>query len=217
MIFANEDLYNKFEVQNSPDIIEWIRLDEKVLAKIRTNKSNFNTLLDNASETHNTNIAIASAITAYARIHMSYFKNNPNFNLYYTDTDSAYIDAQLPDHMVSYKELGLMKLENVLTKAIFIAPKVYYLETIDGNVIYKVKGLSHDVVLTKDDFEHLLVKDSFIRKFQTKWIKNISKGHVSIINGVYTLKVTDNKRSLIYFNNKLTSTRPYIINNNEII
>ncbi len=35
----------------------------------------------------NVNVAIASAITSYARNSMSYFKNNPNFNLYYSDTD----------------------------------------------------------------------------------------------------------------------------------
>ena len=45
-----------------------------------------------------------------------------------------------------------MKLENVLTKAIFLAPKVYYLETENGKVIYKVKGLSHDVELNLNDF-----------------------------------------------------------------
>ena len=42
------------------------------------------------------NIAIASAITALARVHMSQFKNNKNYNLYYTDTDSAIIDQPLP-------------------------------------------------------------------------------------------------------------------------
>ena len=73
LIFGNEDLYHIFENQYSEYIIDWIKLDDKVLAKVRTNKSNINTLLDNASETHNTNIAIASAITAYARIHMSQF------------------------------------------------------------------------------------------------------------------------------------------------
>ena len=35
-----------------------------------------------------TNIAIASAITAGARIYMSIFKNNPKFHLFYSDTDS---------------------------------------------------------------------------------------------------------------------------------
>ena len=39
---------------------------------------------------YNNSIAIASAITAYARVFMSIFKNNPDFNLYYGDTDSAF-------------------------------------------------------------------------------------------------------------------------------
>jgi len=61
-----------------------------------------------------------------------------------------------------------MKLENVLTKAIFISPKVYYLQTVDGKVIYKVKGLSHNVELTLNDFKQLLYKDALLKKSQTK-------------------------------------------------
>jgi DNA polymerase type B, organellar and viral len=73
------------------------------------------------------NIAIASAITAGARIHMSTFKNNPNFNLYYSDTDNAVIDQELPEHMVG-KDLGQMKLEHIINKAVFLAltERVYY-------------------------------------------------------------------------------------------
>jgi len=70
------------------------------------------------------NIAIASFITSYSRNHMSYFKNNPNFNLYYSDTDSIVIDAPLPDFMIG-KSLGQVKLEHKINKAVFIAPKVY--------------------------------------------------------------------------------------------
>jgi len=58
---------------------------------------------------------VSSAITAYARIHMSQFKNKirlirlirfPDFNLYYTDTDSVYINRLLPDNMINSKVLG---------------------------------------------------------------------------------------------------------------
>ena len=46
-----------------------------------------------SNETHsNISIGIASAITAYSRIHMTQFKNNSDYNLYYSDTDSIYID-----------------------------------------------------------------------------------------------------------------------------
>jgi hypothetical protein len=61
-----------------------------------------------------------------------------------------------------------MKLENIIDKAIFLAPKMYYLETEDENIIYKVKGLSHDVELTKVDFENLLFKEYTLQKDQTK-------------------------------------------------
>lgn len=69
------------------------------------------------------NVAIASAITAYARIHMSQYKNNPNFKLYYSDTDSIIIDSLLPNEMIG-TNLGQMKLEYTIKNAIFLAPKV---------------------------------------------------------------------------------------------
>jgi len=90
------------------------------------------------------NIAIASAITAGARVHMSIFKNNPLFNLYYSDTDSSVVDAPLPAEYVG-PELGKMKLEHTITRAVFLAPKVYGFVDVDGNEIIKVKGIKAEV------------------------------------------------------------------------
>jgi hypothetical protein len=118
--------------------------------------------------THNINIGIASAITAYARIHMSQFKNNPDFKLYYSDTDSIYIDRPLQDYLVDSKVLGKMKLENICNKVIFISPKVYYLETEKSEIIYKIKGLKHEIELNFSEFKQLLNKDNFLKKIQTK-------------------------------------------------
>lgn len=53
------------------------------------------------------------------------------FKIYYTDTDSFYIDGPLPAGMVG-TELGKFKLEYVISKAIFLAPKVYGLILEDG-------------------------------------------------------------------------------------
>jgi len=116
------------------------------------------------SGTHNVSIGIAAAITAYARIDMSQFKNNPDFILYYSDTDSVYTNKQLPDNLVDSRTLGKLKLENICKRAIFLSPKVYCLETIDGKFIYKVKGLSHETELSVQDFKKLLYKDTFIEK-----------------------------------------------------
>jgi hypothetical protein len=127
----NQKSYENFENSHSKDIINVINIGDKYLVKHRARSKDINTLLDNANETHNVSIGVASAITAYARIHMSFFKNNPDFNLYYSDTDSAFVDKPLPDHLVDSKTLGKMKLEHVLNDAIlFLSPKVYYLEIV---------------------------------------------------------------------------------------
>jgi hypothetical protein len=107
------------------------------------------------------NIAIASAVTAYARIAMSEFKNNPNFNLYYSDTDSIVIDRELPDNYVG-NELGQLKLEHVIDKAVFLAPKVYGIIAENGEEVIKVKGLSDEnqKEISVDTLENLLFIDS---------------------------------------------------------
>jgi hypothetical protein len=69
-----------------------------------------------------------------------------------------------------------------------------------------------------DNFESLLYRESFLEKFQNKWRKNISDGNISVNNQLYTIKVTDNKRKLIYDeNNKLINSVPYVINDNKEI
>jgi hypothetical protein len=164
----NLEEYQDFEKLHAEDIIDIINLGEKILVKHRSFQKDVNTMLDGFKETHNVSIAIAAAITAYARIHMTQFKNNPDFNLYYSDTDSVYLDKPLTNDLVSTNVLGKMKLEYIIEKAIFISPKVYCLETTDGKLIYKVKGLSHDIELTMKDFDNLLNKNTFIKKIQTK-------------------------------------------------
>jgi DNA polymerase type B, organellar and viral len=217
-IFKDLKSFKKWYNIHNEDVIKFVGLGDRVLVEHRSELKDKQTELYYTLETHNVSINIASAITAYARIHMSQFKNNHNFNLYYSDTDSIYIDRPLSEHLVNSKVLGLMKLEYILVEAIFLAPKVYYLETEDGKTIYKVKGLKHEIELTKNDFEKLLVEQSILGKFQNKWIKNLSDGNIEVRNELYTLKVTDNKRQLIYNeNNELINSNPYIINNDKII
>ncbi|KAJ3780136.1 B type DNA polymerase [Lentinula aff. detonsa] len=76
------------------------------------------------SNNPNVNIAIAAAITGYARIFMSKFKNSNNFSLFYSDTDCIDIDKPLNKELIG-TEIGNMKLEHVFTNIIYLAPKVY--------------------------------------------------------------------------------------------
>jgi hypothetical protein len=162
---VHKDFVSDFENKFLKSISDITELGDYYLIELK----NFDEItVEDTNATHNINVSIASAITAYARIHMTQFKNNPDFNLYYSDTDSIYIDKVLPDHLVNSKILGKMKLENICKKTVFLSPKVYCLETEDGKVIYKAKGLKHEIELTMNDFENLLNKDAFLEKYQTK-------------------------------------------------
>ena len=87
----HKDYFADFENKYFDKIESKIELGEHVLV-VYNNSVQYN---DDDKSTHNVSISIASAITAYARIHMSQFKNNPDINLYYTDTDSIYTDSEL--------------------------------------------------------------------------------------------------------------------------
>lgn len=74
------------------------------------------------------NVAIASAVTAYARIHMIQFKNNEN--CFYTDTDSIFTNKPLDLEFIG-KDLGQMKDEldgvviDLQRRGIFLGIKKY--------------------------------------------------------------------------------------------
>ena len=202
-------LYGKFGMK--PILVDHSFIDnnnrEDFINKIGT--SNVLTLVDIGNKTlmsYNTtfeskyikiNVAIASAVTANARIHMSQFKNNPNFKLYYSDTDSFVTNKPLPEHLVDNKKLGLMKLEKVLTRFVSLGPKIYGGQTLDGNEFVKVKGLKN--MPTLDELESKLYKESneLIVKHE-KWNRSTIDGHIQIKNTEYKIKVTSNKRSPVY-------------------
>ena len=116
-----------------------------------------------------------------------------------------------------------MKLETTCSKAIFLAPHlkwVYGLLDINNNQIIKVKGLNPKFLigLKLNDLEKLLVKNSNIKLLQDKWFRSIKEGNITIMEQLYNLQVTDNKRKLIYNNDgMLIGTSPYIINENKEI
>ena len=160
-------------------------------------------------------IGISAAITAYSRMFMSDLLYNTKLDILYMDTDSIFVTSRLPDNIIS-KDIGKWKLEYVLKKAIFLAPKVYGGITNDGKEISKVKGYKNS--LNFDSLITLLRKDSSIKLYQEKWFKSLSLGYIKTKpNSLYTLIATENKRELIYKDNILTNSRPYKIDINKNI
>lgn len=75
--------------------------------------------ISNFTEVKN-NVAIASAVTAYSRIHIMTFKENSA--VAYTDTDSIFTTDKLPNNLIG-KDIGLMKDElegNIIQEAYFL-------------------------------------------------------------------------------------------------
>jgi hypothetical protein len=142
----------------------------------------------------------------------------PNYNLYYSDTDSIVIDKPLHSNLVG-SNIGQLKLEHTIDRAVFLAPKVYGLVTVEGEEIIKIKGVSKDIVskLYFSDLEALLIKDSSREFIQEKWFSKLYDGEINVLDIAYTLKATSNKRNPIYIDNVLENTEPYNYNEIEII
>ena len=71
----------------------------------------------------NTCVALAAAITSYARI--SIYKFVSMESTAYTDTDSIYSTKQLPAELIG-DNLGQMKFEFAFDEALFVKPKIYF-------------------------------------------------------------------------------------------
>lgn len=153
----------------------------------------------------NANVAISSAITSYARIEMTKYMNKNDYNLYYMDTDSIIIDKELPENLVG-KEIGQMKLENIVKEGYFIGPKIYY-EDLGNKFISKCKGIGN--LLTKDDFIKLYNGQS-VEKNKNIFIKDYKNQSVKIENRKIHIK-SEIKRIKIFDNNgKWIDTKPII-------
>jgi hypothetical protein len=112
---------------------------------------NYKELLDSSKEPFKvkSNVAIASAITAYSRIRIHSLIEKSGANLYYIDTDSMIIDKPLSPELIS-DELGDLKDElkgGVIDLAYFIAPKVYALK-INNKIepIIKAKSIKKGLI-----------------------------------------------------------------------
>ena len=197
-IFSKEE----FSQITEDKILDFIEIEDHILVGLE---------IESNEDSHNISIGVAAAITAYSRIHMSQFKNNPNIRLFYTDTDSIYTDSELDDSFIDNKILGKLKLECISEEAIFLGPKIYCLQTENG-LITKVKGLKDTSTLDIKDFKDLLIRDHKIELHHDKWFRKLSEGKINIKDQIYTLIATDNKRKFIYDHNKIVGTKPIILN-----
>nr|BAM29340.1 dnapol [Lentinula edodes] len=169
---------------------------------------------DNNFDIKNISVVVSAIVTASARIHMTQFKTDKNVTIYYTDTDSIDIDKELDPKFIG-EELGQFKLEHVFDEAVFLAPKMYGGKNKSYEYV-RIKGLKNPIKY--DDLKQLLKKDSKLEIKQEKWYSDVSNGKFHIKDEIYTLMVTDNKRKLLYNEDKIFyDTLPLTLENGEII
>nr|WVH38150.1 DNA polymerase [Poriella subacida] len=113
--FVSKEKFKELTLSN--EIVDFLDLDEYGL---------FVGYIDNklSNKLHKMSVCIASAVTAYSRIYMSKFKNSNDYNLYYSDTDSLFIDKNLPESLIGDK-IGQFKLEYSFKEVVFLGPKIY--------------------------------------------------------------------------------------------
>lgn len=152
------------------------------------------------------NVAIASAVTAYSRVYMSNFKNRENINLYYSDTDSIFIDRKLNDEWVGDR-MGQFKLENIFKEIVFLGPKIYAGMTSDNEYVCKVKGYKNPKLI---NFFKKWLNRSTLELSHENGFRSLQTSEIEIKSQLYNLTATENKRSFIRDeNNLIIDTHPF--------
>jgi hypothetical protein len=205
-ISRDENIFNfleKFEIH------DYIEIDNDILLLSYSSKNEEITFED-----FKNSISIASAVTAYSRVFMSKFKNN---QLYYGDTDSAFIEGELDPTLIG-KNLGQFKLEYTFKEIVFFCfarPKIYAGITTDGKYICKIKGYKNSQEIPFELMKSLLNKDSSLSLNHVKWFRNISDSEILMKDQLYELAKSNSKREFIYNNEGIAiNTKPFKLLNN---
>ena len=158
---------------------------------------NLNINLKNDFNVVKANVAIASAVTAYARIHMAPFKTLDS--CYYTDTDSVFTDKPLNLNHIGL-ELGLMKDElkgKVIKEGYFLGIKQYGYSYLDDNdqIIEKsvFAGIERNS-LTLLDIKNIIKGDIITKHIENRFYKRLDNLSVNINSTKVTISLKNFKK-----------------------
>jgi hypothetical protein len=161
------------------------------------------------------NIAVAAAITAYARIEVDRYKRLPGIECYYSDTDCVHLSGPLP---AEYIGDGIGQMKNELAdqnysiskdseyyylKGLYLRDKTYSIVLKDGSHITKWSGLNrrlipensfnllHNAYLTGDAIK--LKNEILRRNINELTVSHIELDKVFTFNYDKRLQVLDSK------------------------
>lgn len=193
------DIVNKYPVKSI------VNVNEKLNIFLIHSNVDFNLIKDSNTELNinlltqpkqliKSNVAIASAITAYARIVMMKYKVIPGLKIYYTDTDSIFTNMELPADMVG-SGIGLMKDElngGWIKEAYFFGVKKYaYLDN-NNKVATVFSGLVRNS-LTWEEVLKLASGETLTKEIPKQFFKSLSKLEISIKHKNVNVKFKSDK------------------------
>jgi hypothetical protein len=138
------------------------------------------------------NVAIAAAVTAYARIEMIPYKIDPN--TLYTDTDSIFTTKPIDPNLIGL-ELGQMKDELkglVINEAYFLGPKKYGYYLIDGKEFSVFSGVPRNT-LTFEEVKAIFNGQIINKNISNRFFKSFNSLNIDIKNTKITIKNTNHK------------------------
>lgn len=152
-------------------------------------------MIDHSSREAMSSPARPLGLAAWARVIMNRVKflhNNPSHTSVCLDTDSVILSSPLNSTLIG-NAIGKFKLEYPLIKeALFISPKLYFLELDNGKVISKGRGYSGK--LTKYDYLQLY-NDNIINVVDKRWRKNLESSTMSIKDQIIKISPSLTQRS----------------------
>lgn len=165
-------------------------------------------LLMQSSQKVNSNVAIAAAITAYARIVLMKYKNIDGLDIYYSDTDSIFTNKELPASMVG-DGIGLMKDElagGFVQEAYFFGVKKYAYIDQQGSIKTIFSGVPRNS-LTWEEVLRLANHETVRKMLPIQFHKTIERLEISFklnkyvnVKWLSNKKLVDNKYQHIHIN-----------------
>jgi len=197
--FMNSSNFQQILKSGTKCVTDFIDLGNKTLVSY---------LEDQGEHDPNVSVGIAAAIAAWSRIQMTHYIMKYGDSICYIDTDGIKTTSSIDPSEIGTK-LGMMKYEGTFKEAVFIAPKVYGGISENLEMTVKVKGLKNAITYWK---LKLLLYMNKLDIAQNKWVREWDKGYISILNQIYTLSATENKRQLVRDScNKIVGTSPFIL------
>jgi hypothetical protein len=209
-LIETKNVYNKDLIQyyGKYTIFSEIQINDNITTVLMSSNLDYDLINEIQGETNldfknviksvKSHVGIAAAVTSYARIEMIKFKvalMKLDIKLFYTDTDSIFIDSELPIHLIG-NDLGQMKDEldgGYIKKAYFLGIKKYgYID--NNNITHSVFSGVERNSLTFEEISKIGNGFTIVKQTPLRIYKNIHNLNLQIRDSLSTtIKFNPNK------------------------